>query len=215
MRGNQPRSRCRNRQQRSIPACAGEPRVSSPLRRSSPVYPRVCGGTPRIPRCPAYPRGLSPRVRGNRDWCGRRWPRSGSIPACAGEPVGYTSISVAATVYPRVCGGTQRELAVGVGVVGLSPRVRGNQLYRWPPSAVSGSIPACAGEPHGGTLLPWQCQVYPRVCGGTIGSAILPVLTSGLSPRVRGNRRPRYDYLQRRGSIPACAGEPYPHQPRC
>ena len=67
----------------SIPACAGEPRRVD----MHGVYPRVCGGTSSHRR--VYPRvcggtlqdqsesGLSPRVRGNRDW-----------------------------VYPRVCGGT-------------------------------------------------------------------------------------------------------------
>ena len=51
-----------------------------------------------------------------------------------------------------------------------------------------GSIPACAGEP-----LPWLPRssprwVYPRVCGGTICGAEPMTVTSGLSPRVRGNR---------------------------
>ena len=31
---------------RSIPACAGEPALSSPLGNPCRVYPRVCGGTP-------------------------------------------------------------------------------------------------------------------------------------------------------------------------
>ena len=56
------------------------------------------------------------------------------------------------------------------------------------------SIPACAGEPGPGALLPY--------CLGD----------TGLSPRVRGNRRwPSYSHARRSaGSIPACAGEPEP-----
>ena len=50
---------------RSIPACAGEPYgagLDHPVRE---VYPRVCGGTPRIPVVKIFVLGLSPRVRGN------------------------------------------------------------------------------------------------------------------------------------------------------
>ena len=50
--------------------------------------------------------------------------------------------------------------------------------------------------------------VYPRVCGGTIATAVGAAFQQGLSPRVRGNlaRRRRADVLV--GSIPARAGEP-------
>ena len=30
-------------------------------------------------------------------------------------------------VYPRVCGGTIAAFAIGIAVMGLSPRVRGNR----------------------------------------------------------------------------------------
>ena len=50
--------------------------------------------------------------------------------------------------------------------------------------------------------------VYPRVCGGT-GSPARPGRgQAGLSPRVRGNRHQDRPAADRRGSIPACAGEP-------
>ena len=54
---------------------------------------------------------------------------------------------VPAQVYPRVCGGTPDEGEGARELVGLSPRVRGNQPH--PHRAVDrlGSIPACAGEP--------------------------------------------------------------------
>ena len=51
--------------ERSIPACAGEPRPADGRISRCKVYPRVCGGT----RCYLQPLrvacGLSPRVRGN------------------------------------------------------------------------------------------------------------------------------------------------------
>ena len=51
-------------------------------------------------------KGLSPRVRGNRDSVPGDDDQLGSIPACAGEPAAARQSSVRWTVYPRVCGGT-------------------------------------------------------------------------------------------------------------
>ena len=50
---------------RSIPACAGEPRQSAAVSRQAGVYPRVCGGTSSRVRTKVWEKGLSPRVRGN------------------------------------------------------------------------------------------------------------------------------------------------------
>ena len=91
---------------------------------------------------------------------------------------------------------------------GLSPRVRGNRSRRGSDMVLRGSIPACAGEP---TSSPRTCRsrwVYPRVCGGTAQFSSDPSSVSGLSPRVRGNPDRIRRRARRRGSIPACAGEP-------
>ena len=61
---------------------------------------------PGLPHC-----GLSPRVRGNLGNGVNVNLGGGSIPACAGEPNGGKQPSGAAEVYPRVCGGTDRETA--------------------------------------------------------------------------------------------------------
>ena len=50
--------------------------------------------------------------------------------------------------------------------------------------------------------------VYPRVCGGTVAIALMPVLVDGLSPRVRGNLWAIVRGKEVVRSIPACAGEP-------
>ncbi len=160
---------------RSIPACAGEPKRPSAAHNLKKVYPRVCGGTEiGLPsRC--HPNGLSPRVRGNRRACRCDRASQGSIPACAGEPKRSAARSAPRPacsaappqVYPRVCGGTFLTKLSAAGMLGLSPRVRGNQYQRRARDEAGRSIPACAGEP-------WVCQlcgeiftVYPRVCGGT------------------------------------------------
>ena len=74
-------------------------------------------------------------------------------------------------------------------IKGLSPRVRGNPLPNAPASRWTGSIPACAGEPHAGAVAAISARVYPRVCGGTYSKSNTSAPASGLSPRVRGNLR--------------------------
>ena len=75
--------------------------------------------------------------------------------------------------------------------MGLSPRVRGNQLnirsdYNYPRS-----IPACTGEPSSRFARMVLSWVYPRVYGGTLVAGAIQIGTAGLSPRVRGNLRTR------------------------
>ncbi len=171
----------------SIPACAGEP-PSEPSRTSTErVYPRVCGGTLRAFGVPSEEQGLSPRVRGNRERSAPAREYTGSIPACAGEPMNLRSTSFWARVYPRVCGGTEEDREPRTEQWGLSPRVRGN--LRWPSRRGHrpGSIPACAGEPSSISSSERGSGVYPRVCGGTRRESTLGRLHPGLSPRVRGN----------------------------
>ncbi len=208
VRGNRSVGRMFLLLQWSIPACAGEPAASRSLSPNGRVYPRVCGGTLRGPIDLLPCHGLSPRVRGN--LLGLRLldrPRR-SIPACAGEPPFLLSQRGAARVYPRVCGGTSTPGRPAAALPGLSPRVRGNQAHARAREPVPGSIPACAGEP---ALWPAWCpsgEVYPRVCGGTIGYMAALLTAAGLSPRVRGNpvQVEADDSLY--WSIPACAGEP-------
>ena len=52
--------------ERSIPACAGEPRSGAGPGSRPRVYPRVCGGTEMLSGLRKRYAGLSPRVRGNR-----------------------------------------------------------------------------------------------------------------------------------------------------
>ena len=195
-------------QQRSIPACAGEPLFPQSAPQQPTVYPRVCGGTGSFVEVLAVVRGLSPRVRGNRGHPIHQTRPIRSIPACAGEPPSQAMGTSGMRVYPRVCGGTAIKAFGDEARKGLSPRVRGNltlpRLLRNAP----GSIPACAGEPIRVPCVVISISVYPRVCGGTIGIDGLESKAGGLSPRVRGNLHyTRYIRGDKR-SIPACAGEP-------
>ena len=172
----------------SIPACAGEPPWASATGASRAVFPRVCGGTAAGKPAARTLSGLSPRVRGNPARATGWWRRSRSIPACAGEPRPRHGAAHSAGVYPRVCGGTGvRRGRPGRGY-GLSPRVRGNPLHNYAQVALTGSIPACAGEPLQPVRPGCMEQVYPRVCGGTECGIQTLARVNGLSPRVRGNR---------------------------
>ena len=91
---------------RSIPACAGEPRGMGCRRGRVSVYPRVCGGTAKPASSKSCAAGLSPRVRGNPAGRPRFAAELRSIPACAGEPRAMLATSDRGGVYPRVCGGT-------------------------------------------------------------------------------------------------------------
>ena len=193
VRGNRQFPQHRHVSMRSIPACAGEPSELVLHPKYHAVYPRVCGGTLSLNIRDNIGTGLSPRVRGNRSMVGTPGMWSGSIPACAGEPLNVHAGFKIEGVYPRVCGGTWcRRNNVSV-VDGLSPRVPGEPGSHW---------------------LPYKHQpVYPRVCGGTAMSGTGYAPSTGLSPRVRGNPNWNLYYTGSVGSIPACAGEPRPFAP--
>ena len=152
---------------RSIPACAGDPQRQRLRSNRMRVYPRVCGGSAYVGIVDALDMGLSPRVRGIRQPHRNRRYRSGSIPACAGDPYLYVRYIRVVRVYPRVCGGSRRPKALTLRPVGLSPRVRGIRPQRPADHSGRGSIPACAGDP--GFRGRWResLWVYPRVCGGS------------------------------------------------
>ncbi len=194
----------------SIPACAGEPATADIWVQASRVYPRVCGGTKTWAGVSGSTTGLSPRVRGNRCLYSGGDPRTGSIPACAGEPGVRSPKLRRIRVYPRVCGGTCAPLRCDVPHQGLSPRVRGNLRAAPMRCPAPGSIPACAGEPRSHPTGVGGAGVYPRVCGGTMAASRLSRSSCGLSPRVRGNRGQQRSEGQPGRSIPACAGEPWP-----
>ncbi len=70
---------------------------------------------------------------------------------------------------------------------GLSPRVRGSQMWLVIYDHKHGSIPARAGEPRARAMPIFSIRVYPRACGGAQGGQMLQFFGPGLSPRVRGS----------------------------
>ena len=106
MRGNRARRSCRCDLHGSIPAHAGKPRGIPASYAAERVYPRACGETDGRGYGVPAPRGLSPRMRGNRRLPARRLRLRGSIPAHAGKPGMPSDGAYPYGVYPRACGET-------------------------------------------------------------------------------------------------------------
>ena len=151
-------------------------------------------------------------MRGNPSKPAPSWRHRGSIPASAGEPSVPRFPNPRNRVYPRECGGTCMRLIAPASPSGLSPRVRGNRERFGAFYAMSGSIPASAGEPASGFASSAVAGVYPRECGGTLSEVWAVLECPGLSPRVRGNLIPWAIDGVSGGSIPASAGEPCSHR---
>ena len=120
------------------------------------------------------------------------------------------ALTIKGRVYPRVRGGTDSADQPRDIRPGLSPRARGNRVTLTITSNVTGSIPACAGEPTPAVHRKCRKKVYPRVRGGTALAGRVNRSSQGLSPRARGNPIRTASALADTGSIPACAGEPRP-----
>ncbi len=208
VRGSRVHVRAGSCLERSIPACAGEPRNPRRYLRLDQVDPRVCGGALCTMMASGHRQGRSPRVRGSLVQRARIRDRIGSIPACAGEPPRRCRRAAAAQVDPRVCGGAIRHAGLTNDPAGRSPRVRGSRRCRSGGFSPSRSIPACAGEPAGPDRGAGIWQVDPRVCGGASVTRCRLSPLGGRSPRVRGSPDTLVIVVDRVGSIPACAGEP-------
>ena len=157
---------------------------------------------------PVAATGPSPRVRGSRQGVRHGHLIVRTIPACAGEPSTSRSRSSARRDHPRVCGGAASVDISPPPKRGPSPRVRGSLRRARGVVQAPGTIPACAGEPGKGSFGTYLARDHPRVCGGARKAATVLGLVSGPSPRVRGSRGRDRRPDPRRGTIPACAGEP-------
>ena len=172
------------------------------------VYPRVYGGTDTPEGKAEALCGLSPRIRGNRRVDDMERALEGSIPAYTGEPEAEGRGGHRRMVYPRVYGGTLVKERPTSECDGLSPRIRGNRaIYGCCPGG-DRSIPAYTGEPGPASPSRRLRRVYPRVYGGTTYFLRYRTFSSGLSPRIRGNRHYRRLEKLFGRSIPAYTGEP-------
>ncbi len=131
-----------------IPACTGEPAGRCNRRADLGAYPRMHGGTSKMPGTACAVRGLSPHARGNQVEADDDEHVDGPIPACTGEPTEKTHLLFAIWAYPRMHGGTMFLEGSKKGGMGLSPHARGNQTDDQYGANRLRPIPACTGEPR-------------------------------------------------------------------
>src|SRR5690606_19353094 len=112
-RGNLVVAHAASRRSGSIPARAGEPRLSARSIAATRGYPGSRGGTVEHRVDGALGRGLSPLARGNPPAGRRQEARRWSIPARAGEPGRDRVLLHGDGVYPRSRGGTGASEFVG------------------------------------------------------------------------------------------------------
>ncbi len=194
VRGNRGVVRVGQQGQRSIPACAGEPGLSSQICLVGAVYPRACGETEAALGYAALGCGLSPRVRGNRP---HRRPRPSSlrsIPARAGKPMPTWRRSTRTGVYPRACGETRlhlfslawREFSRQASNAGTNSASNSGRRLRVLYSARRVILSSRATA----TLVtrPPRSRTAAAACSTRSPALLISPPDAGLSPRVRGNR---------------------------
>ena len=190
-----------------IPASAGQTTPASRSTQRRRAHPRECGadeaGIPQI----NTNWGSSPRVRGRQNtWrCRPRDP--GLIPASAGQTTGQCRLGGIGGAHPRECGADSFLRLQPVSYAGSSPRVRGRPGRPVQAFAVSGLIPASAGQTTRTSRSDVINWAHPRECGADCSTVELAGHIQGSSPRVRGRPDIRVPTSLRAGLIPASAGQ--------
>ena len=146
MRGTRPRRVPFFKQNRIIPACAGNTRPRRGFHAPTADHPRVCGEHCTTEAAARFWCGSSPRVRGTRPR--RRYCplQLRIIPACAGNTATSSSSAGSKTDHPRVCGEHLPFFNSSPRSHGSSPRVRGTRRRISRSGRLHRIIPACAGN---------------------------------------------------------------------
>ena len=152
--------------------------------------------------------GLSPLARGNLRRPRWNLPRTGPIPARAGQPILYRITNKTSGAYPRSRGATGSGTNAMSLESGLSPLARGNLSRSVGESNRLGPIPARAGQPSRQSGRRPGIWAYPRSRGATCTLRIARVQERGLSPLARGNRCASFPFAAQQRPIPARAGQP-------
>ena len=155
----------------------------------------------------------SPRVRGKPSCWRPSAPRTGYIPARAGEASWRRPGALRRPVHPRACGGSWPLPAGCASLSGTSPRVRGKRLHDDERVRVLRYIPARAGEAYTRLHGSFRSKVHPRACGGSQVIQRAGVIVEGTSPRVRGKPTVAGEDDGPRRYIPARAGEAFSRGP--
>ena len=150
--------------------------------------------------------GSSPRMRGTPCTCTTGSPHIGIIPAYAGNTRLRLRCGASPWDHPRVCGEHQGFLDLLNEGRGSSPRMRGTPVASFATIAVTGIIPAYAGNTSQCAALRAVLRDHPRVCGEHRSATSLAVRLTGSSPRMRGTPVDGSWHALLSGIIPAYAG---------
>ena len=145
-------------------------------------------------------------MRGTRRPASVSTPPRGIIPAYAGNTSMPSETQPPRRDHPRVCGEHDLPLHRRQLRQGSSPRMRGTPLLCVLARVGAGIIPAYAGNTLSVGVVDAHLRDHPRVCGEHIASVRSLIALTGSSPRMRGTLENRQRILERRGIIPAYAG---------
>ena len=138
-------------------------------------------------------------MRGTHLWRVTVHPVRGIIPAYAGNTRRPYECPARQTDHPRVCGEHHFWSMVARSYEGSSPRMRGTHHADMDGRAITGIIPAYAGNTRhrlSGRDVPWD---HPRVCGEHEIDVGQGEVTAGIIPAYAGNTESlrRIDYVRR------------------
>ena len=191
----------------TIPARAGETEKVSPRLCLITDHPRSRGGNSAMPPSGQGLWGPSPLARGKRRRCPRPAPWRGTIPARAGETLAAEWTAESSRDHPRSRGGNPSVSLQPLWSWGPSPLARGKRLGTSVSPDHEGTIPARAGETLPSETSSSPTRDHPRSRGGNGMPDNVVSPHQGPSPLARGKRRIHRGRAQRRGTIPARAGE--------
>ena len=207
MRGRRFELRLRLGHRRLIPAGAGQTQQVAGLPLNTRAHPRRCGADERSASNCANARGSSPQVRGRRRSCLQVRLGEGLIPAGAGQTARSRKWSRHPRAHPRRCGADRERVSGLMICMGSSPQVRGRPRSARSGRGGGGLIPAGAGQTHFRPGRRRRNRAHPRRCGADRANVRRGRHHRGSSPQVRGRLIQRPHHLQRRGLIPAGAGQ--------
>ena len=170
------------------------------------IIPAYAGNTEEVDHAAWCGWGSSPRMRGTHRTQVPRARHNGIIPAYAGNTRRSRFCRRYARDHPRVCGEHADILSGGLSGAGSSPRMRGTLEPRFDGYDGQGIIPAYAGNTMPVSRSTVTSRDHPRVCGEHVATQSPQTVILGSSPRMRGTQDSGQGRSDRKGIIPAYAG---------
>ena len=205
-RGTHPGNLVRHGTEGLIPACAGNTEWFSPLPACARAHPRMRGEHTAVPSGVGTKPGSSPHARGTPAPMQAMGPQHRLIPACAGNTVRGCALSLKSWAHPRMRGEHNHAANALRLPTGSSPHARGTRAASPFRDALTGLIPACAGNTRIYTHTWKRGWAHPRMRGEHAVTAATTATAMGSSPHARGTHVFTPTPGKGDGLIPACAG---------